>query len=126
MAFEFGDTASGHAIGEMYRDGTGTDKDASKALEWFRSASDQGNVNSVLAIIRMKDAGTADDKCFVYAMKRLEQLAGGGNVVAMRSLGNLYFDGKSVQKDLEKAKGWFKKSAMLGDVLSINRLKSLE
>lgn len=126
MASQFGDTASSHMIGEMYRDGIGTDKNASKSLEWFKFAAEQGNVNSILAIIRMKDANIADDDIFTYALRRLEQLADGGNVTAIRSLGNLHFDGKSVPKNPEKAKEWFKKSAILGDVLSRNRLKSLE
>lgn len=124
-AARFGDDASKHMIGEMYRDGIGAEEDASEALRWFVSAAEQGNVHSVLAIIRMRDAGRADDASFAYALKRLEQLADGGNVIAMRSMGNIHLEGKVVLKDTEKAKGWFEKSAVLGDVFSRSKLKLL-
>lgn len=43
----------------------------------------------------------------------------------MRSMGNLYLEGKSVPKDIEKAKLWLKKSALLGDTSSRNKLKTM-
>ena len=83
-------------------------------------------MHSALAIIRMHDTKQADEESFEYALKRIEQLASGGNVTAIRTLGTMYLEGKSVQKDLEKAKEWFRRSATLGDVFSHNKLKSLE
>ena len=74
----------------------------------------------------MRESGQIDDVSFEYAFKRLEQLANGGNVTAIRTLGTMYLEGKSIPKDAEKAKDWFKKSATLGDVHSRNKLKDLE
>ena len=125
-ASRFGDSASKHMVGEIYRDGKGVEKNAPEALKWFMSAAEQGNMHSALAIIRMHDAKQADEESFEYAFKRIEQLADGGNVTAIRTLGTMYLEGKSVTKDIEKAKEWFKKSAILGDVFSHNKLKSLE
>jgi TPR repeat protein len=110
----------------MYRDGRGTDKNVAEALKFFMSAAIQGNANSMLSIIRMHDAGQADTETFEYALRRLEQIAEGGNVIAIRTLGNMYLEGKSVPKNNEEAKRWFEKSAKLGDAFSRNKLKSLE
>lgn len=125
-ASRFGDSASKHMVGEIYRDGKGVEKNAPEALKWFMSAAEQGNVHSALAIIRMHDAKQTDEESFEYAFKRIEQLADGGNVTAIRTLGTMYLEGKSVTKDIEKAKKWFRKSATLGDVFSHNKLKALE
>ncbi len=112
--------------GEIYRDGKRVEKNAPEALKWFMSAAEQGNMHSALAIIRMHDAKQADEESFEYAFKRIEQLADGGNVTAIRTLGTMYLEGKSVTKDMEKAKEWFRKSTTLGDVFSHNKLKALE
>ena len=125
-ASRFGDSASKHMVGEIYRDGRGVEKNVPEALKWFMSAAEQGNMHSALAIIRMHDAKQADEESFEYAFKRIEQLADGGNVTAIRTLGTMYLEGKSVTKDIEKAKEWFRKSATLGDVFSHNKLKALE
>lgn len=125
-ASRFGDPVSKHIVGEIYRDGKGVEKNAPEALKWFTSAAEQGNMHSALAIIRMHDTKQADEESFEYALKRIEQLASGGNVTAIRTLGTMYLEGKSVHKDLEKAKEWFRRSATLGDVFSHNKLKSLE
>ena len=125
-ASRFGDSASKHMVGEIYRDGRGVEKNVPEALKWFMSAAEQGNIHSALAIIRMHDAKQTDEESFKYALKRIEQLADGGNVTAIRTLGTMYLEGKSVTKDIEKAKEWFRKSATLGDVFSHNKLKALE
>ena len=125
-ASRFGDSTSKHWIGEMYRDGKEVEKDASEALKWFTSAAKQGNIHSVLAIIKMRETDQSDDTSFEDALKRLEQLANGGDVTAIRTLGTMYLEGKSVPKDTEKAKEWFRKSATLGDAPSRNKLKALE
>ncbi|MPN50840.1 Secretory immunoglobulin A-binding protein EsiB [bioreactor metagenome] len=125
-ASRFGDSTSKQWIGEIYRDGKGVEKDAPEALKWFTSAAEQGNVHSVLAILKMQDSDQTDDTSFEYALKRLEQLANGGNVTAIRTLGTMHLEGKSIPKDTEKAEEWFRKSAMLGDAHSRNKLKALE
>lgn len=74
----------------------------------------------------MHDVGDADEYSFNHALTSLEQRANVGNVTASQWLGNMYFDGKSVPKDDEKAMFWYKKAANLGDAHSRNRLKTLE
>ncbi len=125
-ASKFGDSGSKHMIGEIYRDGKGVEKNTPEALKWFMSAAEQGNMNSALAIIKMHDTKQTDKESFEYAFKRIEQLANGGNVTAIRTLGTMHLEGKSVTKDIEKAKEWFRKSATLGDAFSYNKLKALE
>lgn len=125
MASNFGDVDSKYMIGEMYREGRGIDKNVSEALKWFKSAADRGNSHSLVAILRMMDTGEVDDGLFTYALRRLEQLADGGNVFSIITLGVMNLEGKLIPKDVEKAKMWFKKSAMLGDDFSRNKLKEM-
>jgi ABC-type polysaccharide/polyol phosphate transport system ATPase subunit/TPR repeat protein len=125
-ASDCGDAVSRHLAGEMYKDGIGINENASEALKWFKSAAEQENVHSILAIIQMKDAGKADDSSFKYAIERLEQLARGGNVFAIRNLGIMYLEGKSVTKNIEEARLWFEKAAVLGDAFSIDKLNNLD
>ena len=63
------------------------------------SATEQRHIPSLMAIIRMWDKNQADDSSFEYALKRLEQLAKGGNVAAIRNLGTIHMEGKSIPKD---------------------------
>lgn len=125
-AAKLGDVVSKNILGNRYLAGKGVPKDAAQALKCFISAAEQGHVHSVLAIIKMYDADQADDASLEYALRRLEQLANGGSVTAIRTLGTIHLEGKSVPKDVDRAIEWFRKSANLGDVHSRNKLKALE
>jgi TPR repeat protein len=126
-ASNFGDKISKHMIGEMYQNGIGINENMSESLKWFKSAADQGNVYSAIAILRLRESGKKiDDGSINYALRRLEQLARGGNAIAIKALGMIYLEGKFVTKDVYKAKSWLKKSALLGDVFSRNKLNELE
>ena len=126
MASEFGDVHSAHLLGEAYRYGVAVEKDIQMALKWYELSSLRGYHASIMAIIELYGAGMCDDNVFSKALKRLESIAEGGNIVAMRSLGILYFEGKIVPKNVEKAKLLFEKGAKLGDYPSKNKLKSLQ
>ena len=125
-ASKFGDVSSKHIVGVMYRDGTGVEKNLEKALECFVSAAEQGYIHSVMVIIKMYESESAKEEDFKFALNKLEQIALGGNVTAMRNMGTLYLDGKSVDKDTGKSKEWFKKAASMGDGYSRNKLKSMD
>ena len=56
-------------MGWMYENGTGVEKDASKALDWYKKASFSGNIEapSFLAILYDAGDGVKEDKVAAYA-----------------------------------------------------------
>ncbi len=56
------------------------------------------------------------------ALRDIEKLANGGNSSAQNKLGNLYLHGDHVVMNLEKAFGWFKKSAEQNNIDGIDNL----
>ena len=45
----------------------------------------------------------------------MSRMADGGNLDALRRMGNLYYDGVAVKKDYAEALKWYEKCAKLGD-----------
>lgn len=56
----------------------------------------------------------------------IKKLAMNENPKAQYYLGMMYLSGKDVDKDTDKAKEWFKKSALKGNIGAQEMLKSLE
>ena len=49
-----------YAVGYMYYNGLGVDKDFNSAQFWFHSAADQGNVKAQKALAMIKDAAQSE------------------------------------------------------------------
>lgn len=47
---EDGNSESQYKLGLLYSDGTGVERDETKAFEWFKKAADQGNTNAMLLV----------------------------------------------------------------------------
>lgn len=63
---------------------------------------------------------------YATALKELAPLAELGNADAQGILGNMYFEGKGLNKDLVKALEWYKKSAIQGVGTAIRGLLAME
>lgn len=61
------------------------------------------------------------DKCFEGHLPLAEQ----GYPLAECQIGYFYFEGLGIEKDLEKAKYWYKKVAMQNHDLAINKCKEM-
>ena len=104
----------------MYRDGTGVEPDLDKAIGMFRMAADQGNVPAAVSLLAIVHPGTHEHKGVIPAViKKLKAQANGGNIGAIRTLGNVFLDGTGVEKDPSQALEWFLKGSELGDTFCI-------
>ncbi len=85
---------SGYAqnqLGEMYRDGKGTPRDAARAEEWFTRAAQQGHVGAQLSLGKLYcwgDKGVPEDRA--RGMKFIIESAESGHVQARFDLGQIY------------------------------------
>ena len=82
-----------------------TEQDDAKALEWFRKAADQGNVD---AQFRLALAGGSDSKFW------LKNSAKQGHPISQYLLGTMYLEGENdlgIEQDYAKALEWYKKAA---------------
>lgn len=90
-------------------------KDDKKAVEWYRKAANQGDMNAQynLGLMYRRGTGVTQDyqQAFYWFSKAAEQ-----NVPeAMVSIGVLYEDGNGVEKDELKALNWYVKGAEKGN-----------
>ena len=96
-----------------------------KDYEMLRELADNGNTD---ALITLGILGCLNDKGhpnIPVGLELLEKAANLKSPEAYRYLGNIYFNGGLVDKDLRKAMAWYKKGAELGDLVSANSVASL-
>ncbi len=109
---ETGDPLAQLKLASMYFHGDGVRQDYTQALEWATKSVAQGNVEAMYLTGNILLYGPIDsevaarDAAFWYAAA-----AGRGHVEAQYALGLLYFTGKGVQQDEEKAQRWFERAA---------------
>jgi len=100
-------------LGRMYRDGKGVEKDLEKAAEWMRKAAVAGvkwaNIELSDILLKMNTPESLGEMIDIII-----PLAESGDGRAMNQLARVYRDGKGVEKDLEKAAEWMRKSADAG------------
>lgn len=117
-----GDCMSQFNLGLCYEKGEGLTKDVYKAIQWYLKAAQQGFIpaqnNLGLCYIRVKDY----KKAVYWFSKAAEE----GNAYSQCSLGVCYEKGKGIEKNINKAKEWYKKAANQGHEKAIKKLKELQ
>ncbi len=91
------------------------DDDPSDAVQWFRKASERGNVSGMLHLGVMYQLGIGvleDPQRSVYWYR---QAVDGGSADAMYDLGRMYESGLGIAKDLNQATALYKKAAERGN-----------
>lgn len=83
-------------LGFMYESGSYTDKNISSALIWYEKAANQGVVNSMVQIGKIRYYGVEAAQDFNQSQYWFEQA---NSSEAQRYLGMLYFDAKSRAKE---------------------------
>ena len=117
-----GDPAAQWWLGTAYARGWGAEKDEAQAVEWFRKAARQGYAPA------QRKTGSADrtpeqwyeqyeketdrDRRLVYLKKAAEQ----DHAEAQCQLGDCFYLGQGVEKDLAQAAHWYRKAAEQGHV----------
>lgn len=110
----------GHAnaqynLGNMYREGEGTRRDAKRAVEWLRKAADQGLAGAQNNLGVMYNKGDGVDRDAVQAVHWFEKSAIQGNAAAQINLGLAHYRGSGTQQSDELAFAWFRKAARQGE-----------
>lgn len=112
---ELGDASSQFLLGYKLLAGEGVMKNEEEALKWFLKASDQGDIDSLVAIAMFHKNGWGrlrkDDG---EALKWLIKAADKGSDVAQYEIGYYYEKGGNVKNDNEAAK-WYLKAAIQGN-----------
>ena len=104
---ENGDAEAQFELGMRYEFGDGVEKAPAKAEEWFQKAAEQ-------------------EWTIAQSVEDTQKLAELGIAIDQYELGLCCMDGLGVERDLAKAKEWFKKAADQGCEDAKKALKKLE
>jgi hypothetical protein len=109
------DSNEQNKLGVAYLKGDGVQKDAARAVEWFRKAAEQGNpkAQNNLGVAYLNGTGVSRDA--VKAVEWFRKAAEQGSRDAQYNLGVQYGYGTGVSKDAAKAVEWYRKAAEQGD-----------
>jgi TPR repeat protein len=124
-----GDELSQFNLGVMYSRGEGTEKNGSRALEWYMRSAAQGYAPAQfnLGTVFLQGVFTAKDekKAAAWWQMAAEQ----GFVQAQFNLASLYCQGIGVPRDIEQCKFWYGRAASNGDTNArkmLDRIKASE
>ncbi|MBR0316732.1 MAG: SEL1-like repeat protein, partial [Synergistaceae bacterium] len=132
---ERGDAEARFRLGMMYYNGQNVKRDYEQAFYWFKKSYEQGNVEAqfLLAISYAIGYGVEKDKAQafklmkqiaekapssikkVYGVEGLYSSAEELIAAAQCGVGDLYYNGRGVQKDNEQAEYWLNKSLEHGN-----------
>jgi len=112
MASRRGNVDAMIALGRMYAQGKGVDKDLAKAKKLFSDAVARGSCQAMceLGILILDENVPAPD--YDTARKYLENASGKGYASAQYKLGTIYLNGLGGPRDLEKAKELFRSASL--------------
>jgi uncharacterized protein len=124
-----GDELSQFNLGVMYSRGQGTEKNASRALEWYMRSAKQGYAPAQfnLGTVFLQGVFTAKDEQKAAAWWKMA--AEQGFVQAQFNLAGLYCQGIGVPRDIEQCKFWYGRAASNGDTNArklLDRIKQSE
>lgn len=113
-------------LAEMEKNGIGIEQNIQSAIEHYTSAMDAGELKAAVSLLKMHAYGNVvSNTVYNSTIACLESFAIGGNVKAMRILGDGYYFGKTLEKNLEKAFYWHTVASNAGDSRSDMRLASM-
>lgn len=90
-------------IGQMYRNGFGTDVDIPKAITYFQQSAEHGNVHAKLIIALEYISGEFLEQDIDKGISILTECADSGDKLFCYWIGKIYLDGKITAQDLDKA-----------------------
>ena len=141
---EAGNANAMNNLGWMYQNGKGVEQSDTEAVKWYRKGAEAGNANAMCNLGWMYENGQGVEQSNTEAVKWYKKAADGGNAWAMNRLGELsssyseelkwynlaadkgnsdamfnlvwmYRMGNGVDKDINTALYWAKKSASLNN-----------
>lgn len=108
-----------YKLGMVYDTGNGVERDAGRAVYWYRRAADDGHIHAQhnLAVAYANGDGVELD--FKQALRWWERAAAAGNTDSQYNLGIVYAMGiHGVTRDVDMAKKWWRKAAIKGDAMA--------
>lgn len=124
-----GDALSQVAIGKMYLNGAGTQKNEIEAFKWFVAASEQGNSAGQFLAGLMLYEGRGVTKDINAAKSWLSQASDNGNVIAMNLLASILEQSNSkklgINQNHQDAYNLYKQAAQKGYSISMLNLAIL-
>ncbi len=96
---EKGDARSQYALGVLYENGYGVEKDLKQAAAWYLKAAKQGNTDAQYNLGAMYEHGVGMAVNYAEAARWYRPAAESGDIDALSNLGVLYQSGKGVPQD---------------------------
>lgn len=110
-----GQDCAQYALGKLYRDGIGVEKDMLQAVAWFALAAEQDNSYAAYALGKLYLESEEVPKDMDKALRWLRRSAELGNQFAQYQLGRLLLAGEDVPKDIDEAVRLLSASAEQGN-----------
>src|SRR6266704_2985937 len=117
-----GNPVAQNAVGVLYLNGWGTNKDYAEALAWFRKASEQGNSRAQFTIGSMYENGNGVKRDFAESATLYRTGTEQEWPPAQSLIGALHARGDGVPQDWGEAMRWYRKAADQGDALAQSRV----
>ncbi|KAG0195682.1 hypothetical protein BGX33_002806 [Mortierella sp. NVP41] len=114
ISASLGDKDAQVALGDMYRDGRGVEKDYQAAMDWYLKAADQGDPVGQRQVGNLHHYGQGVPRNHYQAMEWYLKAAGQGSADAQCNIGNGYLNGHGVSQDYSLAMAWYFKAADQG------------
>lgn len=106
-----GNTDGTFGLGKLYANVLFEKYSPELSKKYYRKAAEKGHVYAQIALAKLLLRETKNPEQTEEAIGWLEKAAETGNASALYALGNLYYSGKSVQQDLDKAESYFRLGA---------------
>lgn len=96
------------------------ERDEAKAVYWWNRAADLGSKDAQWTMVRRCLTGLGTRASESDAFRWLRKLAEGGDVRAMREVGQCYEAGKGCIRNYREAKRWYERA---GDAMGVQRME---
>ncbi|HKS18069.1 MAG TPA: caspase family protein [Bradyrhizobium sp.] len=114
-AFELGNTRALYALGGMYDNGNGVDKDPARARFYYEIAAEMKFAPAIVSLGVQQERGLGGTSDPAKAYSLYQKAADLGDARAITRMGVLTEKGLGVQRDAKKARALYEKSAAMGD-----------
>ena len=108
-------------LGLSYSEGSGTEKDLRKALQWYERAPNLGSSNAQLETGYHYYNGLGVEKDPVVAITWYRKAAAQGDVKAMTNIGLAHRDGQGISRNKIEAFAWLDLARFLTQTGNYNR-----
>ena len=108
---EAGDANAQYAVGIIYQEGRGVEKDLGKTIAWYEKAAAKGEVNALYTLGYMSHHGIGVAQNFDKAAQWYRAAGNKGHPKAMFELARLYMRGLGVERSFAEAVRWIESPA---------------